>query len=131
MKAIDTNILVRILVDDKSHAGQMKLARQFAMNAGQIYIPQIVQVELVRVLQSAYDVGKRDIISILSHLQENEVFVLQNENQFAHALHQFQESNADFSDCLIWAECKEQKLTITTFDKKFSRLPQVDLLTTS
>lgn len=128
MEALDTNVLIRILVDDKKQMDQVKAARQFAKKAGQLFIAQIVQVELVWVLETAYDIPKNEIIQILKHLHENEVFTLQNERQYGKALHIFQTTSADFSDCLIWAECQEQHCDVITFDKKFSRLANVKLI---
>ena len=125
MKAVDTNVLIRILVDDHEQMEQVHLARQFAKKSEQLFIPQIVQVELVWVLDAAYDISKNEIISILKHLHENEAFVLQNEDQFIDAFHLYQTSNADFSDCLIWAESREMNCEVVTFDKKFAKLPKV------
>ncbi len=128
MQTVDTNVLVRILVTDDKQAGQVKLARQFAKKAKILFIPQIVQAELVWVLDSAYQLNKADIIQVLQHLQTNEAFQLQNEAEFSHALQLYQSNNVDFSDCLIWVESKKENCVITTFDKKFSRLPTVHLL---
>ena len=128
MQAIDTNVLVRILVTDDKQAEQVKLARQYAKKAKNLFIPQIVQVELVWVLETAYKLGKPEIVHVLQHLQTNEAFQLQNEVEFSHALQLYQANNVDFSDCLIWVESKKENCTIATFDKKFSRLPTVKYL---
>jgi len=125
MQAVDTNVLVRILVTDDKQMEQVKLARQFAKKAKQLFIPQIVQVELVWVLDVAYALDKSDIIPILQHLLANEAFQLQNESEFSQALQLFQSSNVDFSDCLILIESKNQSCDVVTFDKKFSRLSKV------
>jgi predicted nucleic-acid-binding protein len=128
MKALDTNVLVRIFVDDDTQVGQLKLARQFAKKHHPLFIPQIVQVELVWVLESAYDFNKVEVLKVLKHLQENGAFALQQETQFESAIISFQESNADFSDCLILASSKEAKCEVITLDKKFSKLQGVSLL---
>jgi len=128
MQAVDTNVLVRILVDDPKASQQVKQARYSAKKAGSLFIPQIVQVELVWVLDSAYGIAKNEIISILKHLQENEAFLLQHEDQYNVALQQYQTTHTDFSDCLIYAESQAAGYEIITFDKKFSRLPHVTLL---
>lgn len=125
MQAVDTNVLVRILVTDDKQMEQVKLARQFAKKAKQLFVPQIVQVELVWVLDVAYELNKSDIIQILQHLQTNEAFQLQNESGFSQALHLFQSSNVDFSDSLILIESKKENCDVITFDKKFSRLSNV------
>lgn len=129
MKAVDTNVLLRILVDDDEQMAQVQAARQFAKNAKRVFVPQIVQIELVWVLMAAYDLEKNDIIPILHHLQSNEAFFLQQEDGFSDALHLYQSNNIDFSDCLILVESeKEDCNVVVTFDKKFSRLLKVSLL---
>lgn len=41
MKAADTHVLVRILVDDTTQVGQSKLVRQFAKKNHPLFIPLI------------------------------------------------------------------------------------------
>ena len=65
---------------------------------------------------------------ILKHLYENEAFTLQYEDQFLAAVNLFQNSNANFADCIICLQCQEAHCPILTFDKKFAKLPSVDLL---
>ncbi len=125
MQAIDTNVLVRILVTDDKQTEQVKIARQFAKKAKNLFIPQIVQVELVWVLDTAYKLNKSEIVQVLQHLATNEAFRLQNAVEFSDALQLYQSNNVDFSDCLIWVESKKENCLVTTFDKKFSRLPTV------
>lgn len=129
MEAVDTNVLVRILIEDEQQKEQVKKARRFAKKAANLFIPQIVQVELVWVLDAAYDLEKEAIIEILEHLENNEAFHLQNPRQFELALQLYADYAADFSDCLIMVESQVMKCNVVTFDKKFSRLPQVELLT--
>jgi predicted nucleic-acid-binding protein len=125
MQAVDTNVLVRILVTDDKQTEQVKLARQFAKKAKLVFVPQIVQVELVWVLQAAYGLEKTEIIPVLQHLQVNESFQLQNEHEFSAALQLYQSNNVDFSDGLIFVESKKENCDVVTFDKKFSRIPNV------
>ena len=128
MICADTNVLIRILVDDVDQPGQMRAARELATNAGQIFIPQIVQVESVWVLRAAYALEKKDVISILDHLLHNKAFVLQAETSFMEALTTYKASKVDFSDCLIAAESQAQDSTLFTFDKSQSKLPGVELV---
>jgi len=120
--AVDTNVLVRILVEDKGQMEQTNAARELAKSAGQIYVPQIVQVETVWVLGKAYGFDKSSIIKALEHLHNNMAFIMQNNDNYAKALEMFRNSNADFSDCLILAESMQQSLELFTFDKRLSRL---------
>lgn len=128
MIAIDTNVLVRLVVDDPSAPEQMDLARALLQTAKQVFIPQIVQIELVWVLESAYDFDKVSVITLLKHLQQSPCYVLQQPTQFTTALTHFENNPADFSDYLILATCLENEQQLYTFDKKLARLETVNLL---
>lgn len=128
MIAVDTNVLVRIFIDDAKQMHQVNLARQFAKKHANLFVPQIVQVELVWVLDFSYELSKSEIISILRHLEANEAFALQHEKQFAHALNLYESHNASFADCIIFLQAKQSDCDVVTFDKKFSKLPGIKLL---
>ncbi|MFA7061261.1 MAG: PIN domain-containing protein [Pedobacter sp.] len=55
MIAVDTNVLIRILVDDPGAVPQMQAARALLANDEALHVPQIVQVETVWVLESTYE----------------------------------------------------------------------------
>jgi predicted nucleic-acid-binding protein len=65
MIAVDTNVLVRILIDDPGATQQMQSARALRAKSETVYVPQIVQVETVWVLESAYGFDKTDVCKIL------------------------------------------------------------------
>jgi len=125
--AADTNLLVRILVDDPGQPEQVAIARTLASEAKQIFVAQIVIVELVWVLQAAYKLDKLTIVHLLEHLLHNSAFVLQAEDHFLTALTLFKKQACDFSDCLIATESQAANCTLITFDKKLSRLSGVKL----
>ena len=122
MLAVDTNVLVRILIDDPDAPKQCTAARQLAADSGTIYIPQIVQVETIWVLESAYRFSREAVSTVLNAVAGNEAYVVQRRNVFTEALRQFGASAADFSDCLILAEAGAEKTQLATFDKKLSKL---------
>lgn len=121
MIAIDTNVLVRILIDDAGQPGQVQAARALASRVGQVYIPLIVLVETVWVLESACRLEKAAIIAILTHLHTNSAFVLQDEAITQEALRQFRVSNVDFADSVILTHVQQQGLELHTFDKHLAR----------
>ena len=89
MISIDTNVLVRILIEDQNMT-QVKKARNLAEKAKQVFIPQIVQVELIWVLARAYQLEKPQVMLILNELHHNAAFVLQDEAAFAAAIALFE-----------------------------------------
>lgn len=115
--APDTNVLVRIFLDDTSNSKQVLAARNLAKKAKQLYITQIVQVELIWVLESAYTLKKNQIIAILEKLQNHSIFILQNADIFHEAVTLYQLGIADFSDYLILVEAKHTHAQFYTFDK--------------
>ncbi|OUD12088.1 type II toxin-antitoxin system VapC family toxin [Thioflexithrix psekupsensis] len=130
MVAIDTNVLVRVLVEDKNALEQTQLARQFLKRVKQVYVPQIVQVECVWVLERAYSLSKGELLKLLISLYESPVFVLQSEGIFLQALTLFRETQVGFADCLILSESGLEELELVTFDKKLSQMQHCQLLVT-
>ena len=50
MIAVDTNILIRLIVNDPGQPEQVESARHQVKKEGAVFIPQVVQVETVWVL---------------------------------------------------------------------------------
>ena len=122
MIAVDTNLLVRILADDPGQPAQVDAARALASKSQQIFVPLIVLIETVWVLESGYKLSKETIIQVLEHLEANQAFVLEDEDLSHRALELFRSSNADYSDSLILSNCRARELELYTFDKRLSKL---------
>lgn len=123
MIAIDTNIVIRLLVDDPGQMQQVKSARDHVSKEGEVFIPQIVQVETIWVLESSYKLPKKQILMILQHLDKNAAYKLQHLSSFMMAFNMYTTGNADFSDYLILAESRKQQVKLFTFDKKLQKEP--------
>lgn len=115
--APDTNVLVRIFINDTSDPKQVKAARHLAQKAKQLYISQIVQVELVWILATTYKFTKKQILNILEKLNTHSIFKLQELTNFQHALEQYKNGSADFADYLIWLQSQQVNAQFYTFDK--------------
>jgi predicted nucleic-acid-binding protein len=126
MIAVDTNVLVRVLVDDPGERRQVRAARRRVRAASRVFIPQVVQAETVWVLQSAYRLDKETIISVLDRLANNRAYILQNDASFRAALAGFRDGSADFSDYLIRAESEAAGYLLVTFDKRLRESPGVE-----
>jgi len=131
MIAIDTNILVRLLVDDPGQPEQVQAARALAQQAGVVYVPTLVLVECIWVLDSAYHFPKSALLTLLSHLCGNDAFVLQELESISKALDYYREGAVDFADDLILVQSQRQGLDLHTFDKRLARQPGVRLLETA
>ena len=122
MIAVDTNVLVRILADDPGQPAQAAAARALLVEAGQVFVPTIVQVEAIGVLESGYGLPKQSIVDTLEHLEVNQAFVQEDDDLCQRALTLFRSANADYADCLILAGRRDRDRTLYTFDKRLARL---------
>jgi predicted nucleic-acid-binding protein len=125
MTAVDTNVLVRALVDDPKEKRQVRAARARIRRSGQVWVPQIVQVETVWILETAYRIDKTTVLMVLDHLLGNRAYVLQHDDRFREAFTAFKDGAADFADYLILAESEAAGHRLVTFDRRLQRTPSV------
>ena len=125
---MDTNVLVRLLINDPRSMSQVVAARALLQAQGPVFVAQIVQVELVWVLESAFKFDKAAVLKALGRLDESPLYVLQHESQFRQAISTFTRHNADFSDCLISQEAETLDCDLFTFDRKLSRVDGVKMV---
>ena len=120
MRAIDTNLLVRLIVRDDP--GQVEKAEDFT--APGAWVSQLVLVEMVWVLDSVYGLNRAQVATVIGMLVEHERLTLEGEDAVRGALAAFEGSrSAGFSDCLIVeAARKAGHLHVGTFDKAMSRI---------
>lgn len=130
MIAIDTNVLVRVLIDDPDAIEQCQLARNLITTQGDVWICRIVLIETVWVLERAYDFTKEQIILVLEKLIQHPHVHLEDAENLNGALTVFSASNAGFADCLILNDAQRKHLVLHTFDRKLSRLHGAKLVLT-
>lgn len=126
MLGIDTNVLVRFLVQDD--AAQFDKARKLIKReiaAGRrVFVNQLVLMETEWVLRSRYAVTKNQIIETISGLLDAADVQFEDEPVIEEALFIWKEAAADFADCLIGAKNRRMGCQVTvTFDAKASKLP--------
>jgi predicted nucleic-acid-binding protein len=103
---------VQILVDEPSQPEQVGAARALVSEVGKVFVPLVVLVEMVWVLETAYGQPKADIVNALEHLLSNAAFTVDQEQLCSTALRLFRELSTDFSDCLILADCRSRELPL-------------------
>jgi len=123
MIAVDTNVLVRTLVDDPAERGQVARARTRVRRAGKIYVPQIVQVETAWVLESAYGLDRSAVLAVFDGLLANGACTLQGREILERAMVAFREGRADLSDYMILAESQARGCELVTFDNGLQKTP--------
>ena len=121
MIGIDTNVLIRYLVQDD--ATQAKIASDFiesnctAETPG--FINHIVLCEIVWVLAGAYRQQRSDIANVIDCLLQVRQLEVENAPMVWKALNEYRDSIADFSDHLIAHKNLHAGCAATvTFDKK-------------
>ena len=128
--SLDTNILVRYLVDDDFD--QSVAARDLAstLTAEEpAFICREVLVELVWVLERSYGFSREAISTALLDMLSREGIVLETSDDVARAVLGYRRSNADFSDLMILAAGRRvDAAPLYTFDQRASRLDGVRLL---
>ncbi len=120
--ALDTNVLIRILIDDPGSAKQCAAARTLASAAGSVQVSQVVQIETVWVLESVYGFTRAQLAGALGSLLSNQSFVLQEVDIFRAALGEFSIGRADFADHVILMQARAENIDLATFDRKLSKL---------
>jgi predicted nucleic-acid-binding protein len=101
MIGLDTNILVRYIMQDdpKQAALASRLVESLTEGAG--FIPVIVVAELSWVLSSAYSLSREQLAEALEGVLRSKEWVVEKADIVWQAVRLFQSGNADFADCLI------------------------------
>ncbi|MFT5610068.1 MAG: putative nucleic-acid-binding protein [Polaribacter sp.] len=131
MIALDTNVLVRYLVQDDP--AQAKLATKFietnCTDDQPCFIGQIVLCELAWVLESNYQQNRKQIANVIEELLQVGQLGVQQPEVIWRALSDYKNSNADFPDHLLARVNQSAGCDCTiTFDKKASKQPTFKLL---
>ena len=122
MAAADTNVLLRLLLDDDEE--QARAARAFQRTHAPLFVSHIALSELAWVLASAYRFKRAELGKLIAMLLDTEGIAVERPSVVLAALHHFQSSRAGFSDCLILAAVQAAGVApLGTFDKDIGKLP--------
>lgn len=123
MIALDTNVLVRFLVEDASAPEQCRRAREIVgaavADGDVIFVSVVVLVESVWVMARAARLGRAEIAEVLRGLLDAEQFDLDEREAVEEALSRFAQGSGDFSDYLLGVLAEQRGASVTwTFDAK-------------
>ena len=126
MRAIDTNVLVRLIIRDDPR--QLAAADEF-VKAG-AWVSLVVLVEAVWVLATVYDVQSAEIGKALEMLLNHRNLSLQEPEVVAAALEVFRKRPAlGFSDCLVLEMARRVgHLPLGTFDRELAKVKGTERL---
>ena len=120
MRAIDTNVLVRLIVRDDPE--QVRSAEAFVTSGA--WVSHLVLAETMWVLDAVYERSAGQIASALDLLLNHKDLSLQDADVVGSALERFKKRPAlGFSDCLtLEIARKAGHLPLGTFDRDLARL---------
>ena len=131
MIGIDTNVLIRYLVQDDTRQARIAARRleEIEQSSQKGFLCSIVLCELTWVLESAYSYPRIVIGDVVEKLLLTEEFEVEHRDGVWAALDDFRNSKADFADCLIGQINRRAGCTHSlTFDKSLKHLSGFEVL---
>jgi predicted nucleic-acid-binding protein len=121
MRAVDTNLIVRIIARDDSR--QAEAAESFIEESAWVSIPVLLQS--LWTLGTVYRRDAAGIAQAIEMLLTHDHLALQDADAVASALEQFRaRPSLGFADCLILALARKAgHLPLGTFDRTLGKLP--------
>jgi predicted nucleic-acid-binding protein len=120
MRAVDTNVLVRLITRDDSR--QAASAESFIKKGA--WVSVLTLAEAMWVLASVYKLNPKSLARALEMLLNHRDLVLQDSETVAEALELFREKPAlGFSDCLMLQLARKAgHLPLGTFDRNLAKV---------
>lgn len=130
MITLDTNVLVRFLVQDDAKQGQAAADLvETLTETDQGYICREVIIELVWVFERAYKMTRAQIAPVIEGLLSSREFLVENSDRVGLALARYETGGAGFSDQMILLAGTDVGCSyLVTFDKKLAREKGVRLV---
>ena len=127
MRAVDINVLVRLLVRDS--AAQAAVAEAFVGHGA--WVSSLVLAETVWVLTAVYELSGASVAKAIEMLLEHDKLVLQDADAVAAALEDFarRPTKVSFTDCLVVELARKAgHLPLGTFDRELAKLEGAEVL---
>jgi predicted nucleic-acid-binding protein len=120
MKALDTNVIIRFLInDDKTQGRRVKKVFEEAEESGQSFLLTTpVVLEMIWVLSAVYDFTRDEVIHALELLTGMPMLEFEEYDQILQLIYLGQRTKADLPDLLIGLSGKVRGCETTlTFEK--------------
>ena len=120
MRAVDTNVLIRLITRDDDR--QVAAAESFVASGA--WVSQVVLAEAAWVLESVYQLKPEAIALALEMLLNHQHLTLQDADAIGAALEQFRRRpSPGFSDCLVLEIARKSgHQPLGTFDRNLGKL---------
>ena len=126
MRAIDTNVLVRLIVRDDPR--QVAAAEAFVERGA--WVSHLVLAEATWVLAAVYHRDARSLAATVDMLLNHQTLTVQDADVVSAALENFRKRpKMGFTDCMLLEVARKNgHLPLGTFDRNLSRLPAAERL---
>lgn len=117
--SLDTNVLVRLVVQDDEQQTLVALAllAKYAERSESMFVAITVMIELEWVLRSRYKFHKTEVLRAFSSLMTTVELVFESESPLEQAVARYEVGRAEFADYLHLAlSAKHGALPFLTFD---------------
>ncbi len=131
MKSLDTNVIIRFLVNDDVKQGEAvkKLFLKTERDNAVFFISMPVILELLYVLDSVYEFSRKEILDAFNAMILMPILLFENTDTIQKFLFSAEKTKIELEDLLVGIVAREAgcKTTIT-FDKKASKSEFFELL---
>ena len=131
MKALDTNVLVRFLVRDGKRQAETvyKIFKQAESDKEVLFVPLLVVLEIVWVLESVYNIPRQEILDSINELILMPILEFEAQSAILSFISSSRETQMDLSDLLIAHSARFSGCQcVLTFDKRASSFGLFELL---
>ncbi len=127
MMAVDTNILVRFLTRDDPAQAEIVRRRFKQAETGRetLWVPLLVVLELIWVLESAYGKSRGNILDALEDLRRLRVLQFENDDALEALIADGRSTRADLADLLLaHSAVRNGAEAVLTLDREAARHPR-------
>lgn len=128
MKAVDTNVLVRFLVQDDQMQANIsnQLLKDAELCKQPLFVSNVVVLELMWVLKSVYEVPRNEILASLHEMLSMAALQFQDQAIVRDFVLSAEKSSCDLADLFIAQIAAGNGCETTlTFDKKAAKAPNI------
>jgi len=120
MRAVDTNVLVRLVVRDDQE--QVRIAESFVASGA--WVSHLVLAEAMWVLDAVYDRTAEQVAGAIDMLLNHKDLTIEDADVVTTALEQFKKHpTLGFSDCLVLEIARKAgHIPLGTFDRNLAKL---------
>jgi len=126
MRFLDTNVFLRFLVNDDTEKADAceNLFRRAVKGEESLFTTEMVIAEIVWVLESYYELGKRDVREKVEKILNTRNLDCPNKEVIVNALATYEEKNIDYIDAYNASMLRRKGIEeVYSYDSHYDRIP--------